>query len=118
MLLANTLHRCWYVSSPPFDVFLPEFQVRSYSRADAPGTLRRKDEARKDARAERKERKAAERGTKEQELRRLKNLKAAALRRKLDEIAELSGGAALDVVDLDGEIKKNYIGTMTTNFHL
>jgi len=78
-------------------------KVQSYSRTDAPGTLRRKDETRKNARAELKERKAAERHTKEQELRRLKNLKAQALKKKLEEISALSGGAELDVVDLDGK---------------
>lgn len=81
--------------------------MQSFSRTDAPGTLRRKDETRKNARAELKERKAAERNTKEQELRRLKNLKAQALKKKLEEISALSGGAELDVVDLDGKYNCN-----------
>ena len=84
------------------------FQVRSYSRSDAPGTLRRKDEKRKAEREERKARKAGERARKEEELRRLKNLKRSALESKLAEIARMSGlgdaaALALDAQDLDGD---------------
>ena len=78
-------------------------EIRSYSRSDAPGTLRRKDESRKTERADRKARKAAERAKKEEELRRLRNLKEGELRRKLGEIERMSGGAGLALADLDGD---------------
>ncbi|RLN98291.1 hypothetical protein BBJ28_00019091 [Nothophytophthora sp. Chile5] len=67
-------------------------------------SLRREDDARKRKRAERKARKALERQKKEEELRRLKNLKQAELQHKLQKVARLMGeGGGLSAEDLEGE---------------
>lgn len=73
-------------------------------------SMRREDDSRKRKRAERKERKALERLKKEEELRRLKNLKQAEIQSKLEKVARLMGkntpeAAALKLKpsDLEGE---------------
>lgn len=62
----------------------------TYAR-DMSGTLRRKDETRKEKRLARKERKAAERKAKEEELKRLKNLKKQEINEKLKQVKKVLG---------------------------
>ncbi|KAF1318530.1 Krr1-interacting protein involved in 40s ribosome biogenesis, partial [Globisporangium splendens] len=68
-------------------------------------SMRREDDSRKRKRTERKERKALERLKKEEELRRLKNLKQAEIQSKLEKVAKLMGrdDAKLLASDLEGE---------------
>jgi protein KRI1 len=68
-----------------------DFSVVGYARSGTMNTLRRKDEARKNKREERKERKAAERKAKEEQLRRLKNAKREEMEAKLNQIRSVLG---------------------------
>ncbi|GKY98612.1 hypothetical protein MPSEU_000817900 [Mayamaea pseudoterrestris] len=74
----------------------------SYAR-DMTGTLRRKDESRREKRLARQERKAAERKAKEEELKRLKNLKRQEMNEKLRQVktvlGEVAEGRAAEAVD-------------------
>ncbi|CAH0518730.1 unnamed protein product [Peronospora belbahrii] len=80
--------------------------IQTYAR-HIDDTMRREDDSRKRKRAERKERKALERQKKEEELRRLKNLKQAEIERKLKKIARLMGEeestVGLKAEDLEGD---------------
>jgi protein KRI1 len=70
-------------------------------------TMRREDDSRKRKRAERKARKALERQKKEEQLRRLKNLKQAEIEQKLKKVARLMGedehAVSLKPEDLEGD---------------
>ncbi|OQR98675.1 KRI1-like [Achlya hypogyna] len=78
-------------------------QIQTFSRT-VEDSMRRKDERRKKEREERKARKAVERQKKEDELRRLKNLRQAEIQAKIDKVMALMGPtkAALTVSDVDG----------------
>jgi protein KRI1 len=67
--------------------------IQTYAR-NVEDSMRRVDDARKRKREERKTRKALERQKKEEELRRLKNLKQAEIQAKLDKVARLMGDKA------------------------
>lgn len=84
-------------------------QIQTYARR-IEDTMRREDDSRKRKRAERKERKALERLKKEEELRRLKNLKQAEIQSKIEKVARLMGKNTPEAValklqpsDLEGE---------------
>jgi protein KRI1 len=73
-----------------------DFSIMGYARSGTMDTLRRKDDSRRQARLERKERKAAERKAKEEQLRRLKNAKREEMDGKLREIKKVLGAAGKD----------------------
>ncbi|KDO29995.1 hypothetical protein SPRG_05184 [Saprolegnia parasitica CBS 223.65] len=78
-------------------------QIQTFSRV-VEDSMRRKDDKRKKDREERKARKAIERQKKEDELRRLKNLRQAEIQSKIDKVMALMGPtkSALTVTDVDG----------------
>ncbi|RKP09269.1 KRI1-like family C-terminal-domain-containing protein [Thamnocephalis sphaerospora] len=69
------------------------------------GSMRRKDDSRKQERERRKERKESEKRQKMEELKRLKNLKKQEILEKLRRIQEITGnsGVGVDDVDLDDD---------------
>lgn len=69
--------------------------IQTYARK-VEDSMRRVDDARKRKREERKARKALERQKKEEELRRLKNLKQAEIQAKLDKVARLMGAKSTE----------------------
>ncbi|KAF8627768.1 hypothetical protein AX17_006133 [Amanita inopinata Kibby_2008] len=83
--------------------------IQTFPR-NLPGTARREDSTRKDARARRHERKLAELEQKKEEVRRLKGLKMKEIRKKLEIIGKQGGRGknvdedeALQQLDLDGD---------------
>ncbi|KAJ3181256.1 KRRI-Interacting protein 1 [Geranomyces variabilis] len=69
------------------------------------GSMRRKDDKRKQTREAKKARQGEEALKKAEELKRLKNLKKEEIRKRLEQIKEVAGGdfTGLEKVDLDGE---------------
>ncbi|XP_046846378.1 protein KRI1 homolog [Xenia sp. Carnegie-2017] len=77
-------------------------QLKSYPR-NVTGTLRRKDNKRKEKREERNERKLKEKEKKKQELKRLKNLKKKEILEKLEKLKEVTGNPNVGFNDEDLE---------------
>ncbi|KAL1916494.1 uncharacterized protein VTP21DRAFT_5685 [Calcarisporiella thermophila] len=79
-------------------------EIMTYSR-NVEGSVRRKDDKRKQKREALKQRKEEEKLQKKEELKRLKNLKKKEIFEKLKQIQEITGNTSvgLDEVDLEGE---------------
>ena len=75
------------------------FSVQTYARSQTMDTVRRPDNARKDKRQARKDRKAAERKAKEEQLRRLKNAKKKEINNKLSQVKAVIGGLEEGAID-------------------
>eukprot|EP00980_Cylindrotheca_fusiformis_P028856 scaffold22660_cov127-Cylindrotheca_fusiformis.AAC.10 len=72
---------------------------QTYARGNTVNTVRRMDTTRKEKRQSRKERKAAERKAKEEQLKRLKNAKREETNRKLAQIKSVLGSVDQEAVD-------------------
>jgi protein KRI1 len=73
--------------------------VQTYARGNTVNTVRRMDTTRKEKRQTRKERKAAERKAKEEQLKRLKNAKRQETNKKLAQIKSVLGSVDQEAVD-------------------
>jgi len=73
--------------------------VQAYARSQTINTVRRQDTTRKDKRQARKDRKAAERKAKEDQLRRLRNAKKKEINDKLLQVKAVIGGLEESAVD-------------------